>query len=115
MCIPRCKHRPSSFTPRLKLKLPPSLSAKLLLAFSGWVIGYDGHFEFESIGDSYIENKVPYIGLRFLPALLGSLIPAVMYGIMRESGYPRVVGVLSAALVLIGACAVSSAFTSVLC
>ena len=32
-------------------------------------------------------------------------IPAVVYGIMRESGYPRLVGLLSASLVLIGACA----------
>ena len=76
--------------------------AKLLLAFSGWVIGYDGHFEFENIGDSYIENKVPYVGLRVLPALFGSAIPAVVYGIMRESGYPRLIGILSASLVLIG-------------
>ncbi|KAM0787551.1 hypothetical protein ACM66B_003621 [Microbotryomycetes sp. NB124-2] len=75
--------------------------AKLLLAFAGWVIGYDGHFEFENIGDSYIENKVPYVGLRVLPAILGSLIPVVVYATMRESGYPRVIGILSAALVLI--------------
>ncbi|KAI5474151.1 SET domain-containing protein 6 [Pseudohyphozyma bogoriensis] len=75
--------------------------AKLLLAFAGWVIGYDGHCEFENIGDSYIDNKVPYVGLRVLPAILGSLIPPVVYGIMRESGYPRIVGLLSASLVLI--------------
>lgn len=76
--------------------------AKLLLAFAGWVIGYDGHYEFENIGESYVDNKVPYVGLRVLPAILGSLVPPVVYGIMRESGYPRIVGVLSAALVLIG-------------
>ncbi|GAA5966268.1 hypothetical protein JCM3765_002580 [Sporobolomyces pararoseus] len=74
--------------------------AKLLLAFSGWVIGYDGHFEFENIGESYTDNKVPYIGLRTLPALMGSLVPCVMYAIMRESGYPRLVAFLSASLVL---------------
>ncbi|GAA5878788.1 hypothetical protein JCM16303_007182 [Sporobolomyces ruberrimus] len=74
--------------------------AKLLLAFAGWVIGYDGHFEFENIGESYIDNNVPYIGLRTLPAILGSLVPCVMYAIMRESGYPRLVGLLSASLVL---------------
>ena len=73
-----------------------------MLAFAGWVIGYDGHYEFENIGESYITNKVPYIGLRTLPAILGSLVPVVVYGIMRESGYPRIVGVLSAALVLVG-------------
>ncbi|GAA5849445.1 hypothetical protein JCM8547_000453 [Rhodosporidiobolus lusitaniae] len=75
--------------------------AKLMLAFAGWVIGYDGHFEFENIGESYIDNKVPYIGLRALPALLGSAIPAVVYGIMRESGYPRIVALFSTMLILL--------------
>lgn len=79
-----------------------SLRAKLLLAFSGWLISYDGHFEFENIGDSYLENKVPYVGLRVLPAILGSLIPGVVYNIMRESGYPLLVGVFSASLILFG-------------
>ncbi|GAA5825596.1 hypothetical protein JCM11251_000303 [Rhodosporidiobolus azoricus] len=74
--------------------------AKLLLAFAGWVIGYDGHYEFENIGESYIEHKVPYIGLRTLPALFGSAIPAAIYAIMRESGYPRLVALFSTALVL---------------
>lgn len=66
------------------------------------MIGYDGHFEFENIGESYIDNNVPYIGLRTLPAILGSMVPPVMYAIMRESGYPRLVGLLSASLVLFG-------------
>ncbi|GAA5970820.1 hypothetical protein JCM11641_004467 [Rhodosporidiobolus odoratus] len=74
--------------------------AKLLLAFAGWAIGYDGHYEFENIGESYIDNKVPFVGLRTLPALLGSAIPAVVYAIMRESGYPRLVALFSTALVL---------------
>ncbi|GAA6027484.1 hypothetical protein JCM8097_007884 [Rhodosporidiobolus ruineniae] len=74
--------------------------AKLLLAFAGWVIGYDGHYEFENIGESYIDNKVPYIGLRTLPALMGSAIPAAIYAIMRESGYPRLVALFSTSLVL---------------
>ncbi|GAA5848504.1 hypothetical protein JCM9279_006585 [Rhodotorula babjevae] len=74
--------------------------AKLLLAFQGWLIGYDGHYEFDNIGESYISNKVPYVGMRTLPALLGSAIPTVIYAIMRESGYPRLVGLFSAFLVL---------------
>ncbi|GAA99574.1 glycosyltransferase family 39 protein [Mixia osmundae IAM 14324] len=74
--------------------------AKLMLAFAGWLVGYDGHFEFENIGDDYIANNVPYISLRALPALLGTLTVPVIYGIMRESGYPRIVGILSASLLL---------------
>ena len=45
---------------------------------------------------------MPYIGLRVLPVLFGSLIPVVVFAIMRTSGYPRVVALLSASLVLFG-------------
>ena len=91
----------------LILLISPAHRAKLLLAFQGWLVGFDGQFEFENIGDSYIENKVPYVGMRTLPALLGSAIPAVVYAIMRESGYPRIVGLFSASLVLFGEFCVS--------
>lgn len=75
-----------------------------MLAAQGWLIGYDGHFEFENIGDNYITNDVPYVGLRTLGAVLGSIVPAVVYAIMRESGYPTVVALFSTALVLFGEC-----------
>ena len=78
--------------------------AKLLLGFQGWLIGYDGSFEFENIGDDYHKNNVPYIGLRALPAIMGSLTPPVIYGIMRESGFPRIVAILSAMLIVFGEC-----------
>jgi len=71
-----------------------------MLAAQGWLIGYDGHFEFENIGDNYITNNVPYVGLRTLGAVLGSIVPAVIYAIMRESGYPTIVALFSTALVL---------------
>lgn len=76
--------------------------AKLMLAFAGWLIGYDGHFEFENIGDDYHKAEVNYVGLRALPAICGSITPAFVYGIMRESGFPRVIGLLSASLVVFG-------------
>ena len=37
---------------------------KLLFAFAGWLVGYDGAFLFENIGDSYITNRVPYVAYR---------------------------------------------------
>lgn len=76
------------------------------------MIGYDGSFEFENIGDDYLKNNVPYIGLRALPAICGSLTPAVMYGIMRESAYPRIIALLSASLVAFGACKSCSGYQS---
>ena len=66
----------------------------------GWLVGYDGHFLFENIGDSYIENKVPYVALRAMPATLGALTVPVVFQIMWESGYSLPACVLSAGLVL---------------
>lgn len=66
----------------------------------GWLVGYDGHFLFENIGESYIEHKVPYMALRAMPAALGALTIPVVFQIMWESGYSLPACVLSAGLVL---------------
>lgn len=68
----------------------------------GYLLGYDGHFEFDNIGDDYIENDVPYVGLRALPATLGALFVPLTYMIMIESGYPIITAIFAAALVLFG-------------
>ena len=60
---------------------------KLLFAFAGWLVGYDGSFLFENIGDSYITNKVPYVAYRAMPATMGALTVPVVFLIMWESGY----------------------------
>ncbi|KAI1083209.1 glycosyltransferase family 39 protein [Whalleya microplaca] len=74
---------------------------KLLFALMGWLVGYDGHFHFENIGDSYIANKVPYVAFRALPALLGSLTVSVSFLIMWESGYSLPACIVAAGLVLL--------------
>jgi len=73
---------------------------KLLFALMGWFVGYDGHFHFDNIGDSYINNKVPYVAFRAMPALLGALTVPVVFDIMWESGYTLPACILSACLVL---------------
>ncbi|RAL09238.1 dolichyl-phosphate-mannose-protein mannosyltransferase [Aspergillus homomorphus CBS 101889] len=73
---------------------------KLLFAFVGWLVGYDGHFLFDNIGDSYIDHQVPYVALRAMPATLGALTVPVVFLIMWESGYSLPACVLSAGLVL---------------
>ncbi|KAM0755138.1 PMT-domain-containing protein [Meredithblackwellia eburnea MCA 4105] len=75
--------------------------AKLLLALAGWVLGYKGEFEFENIGESYEGTPVPYVGLRALPALFGTFVPAVLYATMREGGASVSASLLSAFLVLL--------------
>ncbi|KAF2161779.1 glycosyltransferase family 39 protein [Zasmidium cellare ATCC 36951] len=73
---------------------------KLLFAFAGWLVGYDGSFLFENIGDSYIDNHVPYVAYRSMPALMGALTVSVVYLIMWESGYSVPACILATALVL---------------
>ncbi|KAF3764921.1 family 39 glycosyltransferase [Cryphonectria parasitica EP155] len=74
---------------------------KLLFGLVGWLVGYDGHFHFENIGDSYVANKVPYVAFRSLPALLGALTVSVTYLIMWESGYSLPACIVAAGLVLL--------------
>jgi len=57
---------------------------RLIIALISYIVGYDGHFDFENIGDSYIDNKVPYIQLRSGVALFGALIPPVVFLIMKN-------------------------------
>ncbi|KAF3928176.1 hypothetical protein AA313_de0205663 [Arthrobotrys entomopaga] len=73
---------------------------KLLFALMGWFVGFDGDFKFDNIGDSYIDNKVPYVAFRTMPALLGSLTVPVVYLTMWESGYSVPAAILAAGLVL---------------
>ncbi|KAJ3118497.1 hypothetical protein HDU96_001316 [Phlyctochytrium bullatum] len=73
---------------------------KLLLAGMGYFIGYDGHFLFENIGDDYVANKVPYIGLRMLPASFGALVVPVAFLILKELGV-SLYGAIFGALLLI--------------
>ncbi|KII87353.1 glycosyltransferase family 39 protein [Plicaturopsis crispa FD-325 SS-3] len=74
--------------------------AKLLFGLAGWFVGFDGHFSFENIGDSYTENHVPYVGMRALPAILGSFTVPVVFAIMKESGYSTVIAAFSALLIV---------------
>ncbi|KAJ4295832.1 Dolichyl-phosphate-mannose--protein mannosyltransferase 4 [Collariella sp. IMI 366227] len=69
---------------------------KLLFAFMGWLVGYDGHFHFDNIGDSF-----PYVAFRSLPAILGALTVSVVYLIMWESGYSLPACIVAAGLVLL--------------
>ncbi|KAF9047103.1 glycosyltransferase family 39 protein [Hymenopellis radicata] len=74
--------------------------AKLLFGLAGWFVGFDGNFQFENIGDSYTVHHVPYIGMRALPAILGSLTVPVVYAIMKQTGHSTVIAAFSACLIL---------------
>ncbi len=74
---------------------------KLLFALAGWLVGYDGSFLFDNIGDSYVANKVPYLAYRSMPAMMGALTVPTVFLIMWESGYSLPACVVSAGLVLL--------------
>ncbi|KAF2099873.1 dolichyl-phosphate-mannose--protein mannosyltransferase 4 [Rhizodiscina lignyota] len=74
---------------------------KLLFALAGWMVGYNGEFLFDNIGDSYITNKVPYVAYRAMPATLGALTVPTVFLIMWESGYSLPACIASTALVLL--------------
>lgn len=76
--------------------------AKMLNAVAGLLVGYDGSFGFESIGDSYSETHVPYVGLRSFVAIMGGLTIPIVYATMRESGYPVAIAAFSALLIVFG-------------
>ncbi|RKO96087.1 PMT-domain-containing protein, partial [Caulochytrium protostelioides] len=60
--------------------------AKMLFALAGWFVGFDGKFLFDNIGDDYVANNVPYIGLRLFSAAFGIAIVPLAFTIMRDIG-----------------------------
>lgn len=74
--------------------------AKMLIAFVGYIVGYDGSFKFDNIGDSYIENKVPYVAYRALSASLGALTVPIMFKTLQECGFSVWSCIIGASFVL---------------
>lgn len=73
--------------------------AKLLIAFAGWLVGYDGAFKFDNIGDNYITNNAPYIAYRSLLAIQGTAVVPIMFLTMKTLNFSVVACVLSSAIV----------------
>ncbi|KAI9281128.1 O-mannosyltransferase [Sporodiniella umbellata] len=72
--------------------------AKLMIAAVGYLLGFNGAYDFANIGDDYLDHNVPYIGLRALPATLNVLCTALVYLIMQQSGYAPIICILSTAM-----------------
>ncbi|KAJ1657569.1 hypothetical protein IWQ61_003048 [Dispira simplex] len=73
--------------------------AKLMFAGMGKLVGYDGKFDFKSIGLDYLAAKVPYYGMRFMPAFLGLLTIPICYLTVKFSGHSTEAAVLGALLI----------------
>lgn len=72
---------------------------KLLLALMGYLAGYDGSFDFSSIGTEY-PCHFPIWYLRVLPAICGSLLCPLSYLILSELGFSQYAALLAGFLVL---------------
>ena len=91
---------------------------KMIIAFAGYLAGFDGKFSFDKIGQEY-PHEIPLFALRlvfvllifffvsssisrFVPALCGSLLTPTVYLIMTELGLSYYAGGLAAFMVLFG-------------
>lgn len=72
--------------------------AKLLIAGVAWLGGYRGRFSFDHIGQAY--EHVPVTALRLVPALMGTMLPLVIFLLLRQLGVGRAVAALGGSLVL---------------
>lgn len=69
---------------------------KIILAAGGQLTGFKPGFGFSNIGDKYPDYS--YYGLRFFPALAGSLIPLIVYLILRNLGLSKKISFLGMAI-----------------
>ncbi|EDO15706.1 hypothetical protein Kpol_1000p18 [Vanderwaltozyma polyspora DSM 70294] len=75
--------------------------AKMLIAFVGWLSGYDGAFKFDDIGLSYKKNPAPYIAYRSLNAILGTLTIPLMFNTMKELNFKAITCAFASLLVAV--------------
>lgn len=74
--------------------------AKMLLAAVSSLAGFDGKFEFKTIGDTF-EGATPYYYMRLFPAVLGVLTVLLCYLTLRHSGCRPLVCLATASLLAI--------------
>ncbi|KAJ2792808.1 hypothetical protein GGI18_000108 [Coemansia linderi] len=73
--------------------------AKMMFAAAGKLAGYDGVFDFKSIGLDYAAAGVPYVGMRLLPAVLGAVTVPATFAAARACGYRADTALLASLLV----------------
>ncbi|KAH8648388.1 Dolichyl-phosphate-mannose-protein mannosyltransferase-domain-containing protein [Xylariales sp. PMI_506] len=74
--------------------------AKLLIALSGWLAGFDGDFDFKDIGKDYIEPGVPYVAMRLFPAICGILLVPIMFLTLKAVGCRTATAALGSSLII---------------
>lgn len=85
--------------------------AKLLVAGTAYLFGFRGGYDFDHISEPY--GAVPVVALRLLPAMVGIVLPLIIYGLMRQLRSSAVVaGLAGMALTLDNALIVQSRLIS---
>ncbi|KAF7558518.1 hypothetical protein G7046_g5641 [Stylonectria norvegica] len=74
--------------------------AKMLIALTGWLAGFDGSFDFKDIGKDYIEPGVPYVAMRFFPAICGVLLAPCMYLTLKAVGCRSMTAMMGSGLII---------------
>ncbi|KAF4480130.1 dolichyl-phosphate-mannose- mannosyltransferase [Fusarium agapanthi] len=74
--------------------------AKMLIALTGWLAGFDGSFDFKEIGKDYIEPGVPYVAMRMFPAICGILLAPCMFFTLKAVGCRTMTATMGAGLII---------------
>lgn len=72
----------------------------MLVGLSGWLVGYDGSFDFQS-GAAFPEG-LNYWGMRLFNAAWGAFMVPLAYGTAKEFGMSMRASILAATMVLLG-------------
>ncbi|CDS08931.1 hypothetical protein LRAMOSA10291 [Lichtheimia ramosa] len=72
---------------------------KMLVGLSGWLVGYDGSFDFQS-GAAFPEG-LNYWGMRLFNAAWGAFMVPLAYGTAKEFGMSMRASILAATMVLL--------------
>eukprot|EP00127_Corallochytrium_limacisporum_P002962 Clim_evm9s144 gene=Clim_evmTU9s144 len=78
--------------------------AKLMITFAAWIMGYNGEFTFKEIGMDYASHDnvyVPYVAMRSVTALCGTLLVPVTFMTSMELGMSTIGASLATVLVLV--------------
>ena len=78
--------------------------AKLLITFASWLHGFKGNFDFSEIGNEYLmgadQEPVPYIAMRSVSALFGTLTVPLAYLTLRALALRPASALLGSLLVI---------------
>lgn len=76
--------------------------AKMLIALTGFLAGFDGEFDFKEIGKDYLEPGVPYVAMRLFPAICGILLVPIMYLTLKAANCRTSTALMGAGLIIFG-------------